>query len=92
MLPSVSSLGPIAKLLKAPYFPLIPTGYFPLPTKVTIRYGAPLRFDEDPRCSDQVIDQKIQIVRQAIESELKKGLEARADRVFTASAKLEGES
>mgnify|MGYP001293743725 CR=1 FL=1 len=76
----------LARLLKMPSFPvvpqwLLPGGQLPLPTKYRIYFGAPLFFDGDADDEDAVIDEKVQVVRQTIQSMLNRGLKER-DSVF----------
>lgn len=82
-LPSLSKLSPLAKKLGIPFIPIIPTGPFPLPTKVTIRFGKPILFEGNPDEPDSEIRKKVEIVKDAIRAELKVGLEARAEKIFT---------
>jgi 1-acyl-sn-glycerol-3-phosphate acyltransferase len=52
-------------------------GFMPLPTKYHIRVGAPLRFDGDPDDEDQVIGEKVWVVRHTIQLLLEKLLKER---------------
>jgi hypothetical protein len=60
----------------------VPT-LLPLPTKVTIRYGEPIRFEGNPDEPDSEIHPKVEKVRNAIRTELETGLRARGERLFT---------
>jgi 1-acyl-sn-glycerol-3-phosphate acyltransferase len=82
MLPSLSKLSPLAKLLGIPYIPVLPS-LVPLPTKVTLRFGDPILFEGNSDESDAEIHRKVEIVRTAIRSELEIGLKARGERIFT---------
>ena len=84
-LPSLTALLPLAKRLGIPYIPIIPTGLIPLPTKVSIRFGAPLKFDTDPNASDAEIEALVDRVKFAVRQELETGLEKRGERIFTGS-------
>ena len=53
-----------------PFFPILP-----YPTKYRIYFGEPLRFDGDPDDDDEVIDEKVRVVRNHIQSMLRVGLE-----------------
>ncbi|RYZ71604.1 MAG: acyltransferase family protein [Proteobacteria bacterium] len=86
-LPSISKLAPLAKKLGAPYLPVIPTGFLPLPTKVTLRFGKPLRFEASPDASDSEIERLVDQVKFAIQTELEEGLRIRGERIFTGVAK-----
>lgn len=82
MLPSLSKLSPLAKLVGAPYLPVIPT-LLPLPTKVTLRFGEPILFDANPDEPDADVYRKVELVKNAIRAELEVGLKARGERIFT---------
>lgn len=82
-LPSLSKLSPLAKRLGIPYIPLIFTGPFPLPTKVTIRYGKPIVFEGNADEPDSEIYKKVEFVKDAIRAELRAGLDARGEKIFT---------
>lgn len=87
--PGIYNLKSLAKLVGAPYlpvtpfFPLLgPLGMLPLPTKVTIRYGEPLRFDVDPDAPDGEILPLVERVRAALNDELQTGLAERGGKIF----------
>lgn len=82
MLPSLSKLAPLAKMLGIPYIPVLPT-VVPLPTKVTIRFGEPILFDSNPDEPDAEVYRKVEIVKNAIRTELETGLKIRGERIFT---------
>jgi 1-acyl-sn-glycerol-3-phosphate acyltransferase len=76
-----------AKLLGIPAFPvvpqiLVPGGQLPLPTKYRIYYGEPLSFGGDPRADDNVIRDKVWLVKQCIQDMLNRAL-AERQRLFT---------
>ena len=71
----------VARILGAPAFPVMPFPPFlpivPLPTKYHLHFGEPLRFDGDPDDDDAVIEQKVAVVKQSIQSALHHGLKER---------------
>jgi 1-acyl-sn-glycerol-3-phosphate acyltransferase len=75
------NLKPLAKILGAPAFPVMPLPPFfpilPYPTKYRIYFGEPLRFEGDPDEDDEVIAEKVVIVRNHIQSMLRVGLKER---------------
>lgn len=79
--PSVADIKPLAKLLGAPAFPIIPQLFVgmlaPLPTKYRLYFGEPLHFEGDPDDDDAVIEEKVWTVKTSIEGMLKKGLAER---------------
>jgi len=81
-LPSLSKLSPLAKVFGIPYIPVVPT-LLPMPTKVTLRFGEPIVFDSNPDEPDSEVHRKVELVRNAIRSELETGLRARGERIFT---------
>lgn len=82
---SVADLKPLAKLLGMPALPIVPQVFLgmlmPLPTKYRITFGEPLVFDGDPDDDDAVLEEKVWVVRQTIQSMVNRGLKERK-RVF----------
>jgi 1-acyl-sn-glycerol-3-phosphate acyltransferase len=79
---SVANLEALAKVLRMPAFPIIPQllvpgGQLPLPTKYRLWFGEPMRFSGDPDDDDAVIDEKVWLVKQTIQSMLNRGLKER---------------
>ena len=85
-LPSLSKLAPLAKRFGIPYIPVIPTGFIPLPTKVSIRFGKPMTFEANSNVTDSEIEGLVDQVKFALRKELEEGLEKRGERIFTGSA------
>ena len=80
---SIANVETLAKLLRMPAFPIIPQlllpgGQLPLPTKYRIWFGEPMRFTGDPDDDDAVMDEKVWLVKQTIQSMLNRGLKERA--------------
>lgn len=75
------NLRPLAQLLGAPAFPLMPFPPFfpilPLPSRHHIYFGEPLRFDGHPDDDDDQIEQQVKHVRLSIESMIRLGLKNR---------------
>ncbi len=72
----------LAKMLGTPVFPLIPQWLgpgtqLPLPTKYRLYFGEPLYFDGDPDDEDAAIEEKVGVVRAAIEAMIARGLRER---------------
>jgi 1-acyl-sn-glycerol-3-phosphate acyltransferase len=79
---SVANIEGLAKLLRMPAFPIIPQllfpgGQLPLPTKYRLWFGEPMRFTGDPDDDDSVMDEKVWLVRQTIQSMLNRGIKER---------------
>jgi 1-acyl-sn-glycerol-3-phosphate acyltransferase len=79
---SVANLQNLAKILRIPSFPvlpqlLLPGGQLPLPTKYRIWFGEPMRFSGDPDDDDAVMDEKVWLVKQTIQSMLNRGIKER---------------
>lgn len=85
--PSIANLKPLARALGAPYIPLPLSGLVPLPTKVTIRFGEPIRFGQKGDQSEAEIEQMVAKVRKSLHHEIKIGLVKRGEQIFTGSAK-----
>jgi 1-acyl-sn-glycerol-3-phosphate acyltransferase len=79
---SVANLGGVAKMLGVPAFPIIPQlllpgGQLPLPTKYRITFGEPMHFQGDPDDDDAVMEEKVWLVRQTIQSMVNRSVKAR---------------
>lgn len=84
---SVGNFDALAKVLRAPNVPILPQllfpfGALPLPTKYRLHFGEPMRFGGDPDDDDAVIEEKVLIVKAAIQSMLNHGLKARKSVFF----------
>jgi len=71
-MPALADIHPLAKLLGLPYFPLLPV-YWPLPAKVNIYFGKPMKFGPGPVteaeatvCVDEVKDEIRKLVDQGL--------------------------
>lgn len=91
--PGLFNLKPLARLLRAPYFPVTPffphfgpLGAIPLPTKITLRFGKPLHFDGDPDAPDAEIEKLVEKVKSALNSEIQRGLKKRGKSIFRGGA------
>ena len=83
--PSLYNFKPLARMLGAPAFPITPTfpwlfpvGLLPYPVKYRIHFGRPLVFEGDPIDDDEVIEEKIEVVRAALKRLISKGLKERS--------------
>jgi len=79
---NLGNVGWAAKALRMPALPVIPQvflpgGQLPLPTKYRIHFGEPLRFRGDPDEDDAVIEEKVFVVRQTIQSMINRALKER---------------
>jgi 1-acyl-sn-glycerol-3-phosphate acyltransferase len=82
--PAIANLMPLARLLRAPAFPVTltwpwfgPLGLVPLPVKYHIYFGEPMRFEGNPSDEDEVIAEKVEEVKARIAGMLAEGLAAR---------------
>ena len=82
--PGIARLESVAHWLGAPALPLTwtmpwlgPAGFIPLPSKFRIRFGEPLHFDGDPNDEDAVIEDHVDVVKDAIRRLVQEGLAAR---------------
>jgi 1-acyl-sn-glycerol-3-phosphate acyltransferase len=79
---SIANLEGLARLLRMPAFPVIPQlfvpgGQLPLPTKYRLWFGEPMHFSGDPDDDDAVVEEKVWLVRQTIQSMLNRALKER---------------
>jgi 1-acyl-sn-glycerol-3-phosphate acyltransferase len=75
------NVKPLARLLRAPSFPVVPYPPFiaavPLPVKYRVYFGEPMRFQGDPDDDEDVLAEQIKTVRNRIQSLLHVGLRER---------------
>lgn len=75
------NVKPLAKLLGAPAFPLMPFPPFfpaiPLPSKYRVYFGEPMRFEGDPDQDDDELRPAVTQVKNTIQSMIHLGLKAR---------------
>ena len=82
--PAIANIGPLARLMRAPAFPVTLTwpwlgalGLVPLPVKYRIYFGEPMRFEGNANDEDEVIAEKVEEVKARIATMLAEGLAAR---------------
>jgi 1-acyl-sn-glycerol-3-phosphate acyltransferase len=87
--PSIANLRGVGRLLGMPAFPVTPTwpllgfaGGIPLPTKYRIYFGEPILFDGNPNDEDEVVAEKVDLVKARIAAMIAKGLAARHNWFF----------
>ena len=79
--PTVMNAYKLGKLIGAPYVPITPYVVpFPLPVRLELRYGKPLRFEGTGNEDDEVIADYVEQVKSAIRGLLDDGLAYRAAR------------
>ncbi|HKY90432.1 MAG TPA: lysophospholipid acyltransferase family protein [Nevskiaceae bacterium] len=74
-MPSLGSVDPLARLLGIPYVPIVPTP-FPLPARVVLNFGEPIRFDQAAGTEAEVTE-RVEVVKDAIRALVEKGLSER---------------
>lgn len=79
--PAIANIEPLAALFGMPSFPIIPQFFVgllaPLPTKYRLYFGAPFHFKGDPDARDSLIERKVWLVRETIQTMVKRGLAER---------------
>jgi 1-acyl-sn-glycerol-3-phosphate acyltransferase len=82
--PGLANLTGVARMLSLPSlpitvtFPLLgPLGMLPLPVKYRMYFGEPLRFEGDASDDDSAIQEKVDVVKDAIEGMLARGVRER---------------
>jgi 1-acyl-sn-glycerol-3-phosphate acyltransferase len=76
--PNLMDLAPLAKLLSMPAIPLTPTLIpVPLPTRYHIWFGEPMRLQGAPDDDDAVLEQRVGLVKAAVQALLDRGLAER---------------
>jgi 1-acyl-sn-glycerol-3-phosphate acyltransferase len=83
-IPSMFNASGLARLLGAPYLPVPPhlflvgpLAYLPLPTRFQIHFGQPLHFEGPHDDEDDVIEEKVEVVRGHIRRLIDEGLAQR---------------
>lgn len=80
-IPTVTNLYSLGKLVGAPYIPLTPYLLpLPLPAKVAVCFGEPLRLDGTGNEDDTVIESWVETVRDSITGLIETGRDARRGR------------
>jgi 1-acyl-sn-glycerol-3-phosphate acyltransferase len=84
---NVGNLDWLAKALGVPVLPvvpqlLVPGAQMPLPTKYHVYFGEPMYFEGDPDDDDAVMEEKVWVVRQTIQSMINRGLKQRKSLFF----------
>lgn len=80
---SLSRMEPLARLIGTPYVPLTPTVLpLPLPTKVRLLFGEPLRFDGTGAERDDDVSEMVQRVVGSVEGLIARGLAERKSVFF----------
>ncbi len=80
--PSIANIESLARMFRMPAFPilpqlLLPGGVLPLPTRYRIHFGEPMRFEGDADDDDSVIEEKVWVVQETIQSMVNRGLRDR---------------
>lgn len=84
---NVGNLDWLAKAVGVPVLPIVPQffipgGLMPLPTKYHVYFGEPMVFEGDPDDDDTVMEEKVWLVRQTIQSMINRGLKERKSLFF----------
>lgn len=72
-MPSIYNIAPLAKLLGLPYLPVAPL--LPLPARVYLNFGAPLRFA--PVRTEDEVTERVEQVKDALRALIDQGLQQR---------------
>lgn len=75
-IPSLGNFKALASLLRVPYVPLCP--WFPLPTKVILNFGKPLKFTGNA-ANELEVANKVEEVKSSIDDLIQAGLKERKD-------------
>ncbi len=83
---SVADLKPLAAALNMPAFPIMPQLFLgmlaPLPVRYRLTFGEPLHFEGDPDDDDAVIEEKVWVVKNQIQSMIDQDLKDRESVFF----------
>lgn len=97
--PSFGQWKKMARALGLPYLPITPffplfgfLGLTPLPTKVTLRFGRPMKLEGKKESREADLAVQVERVKAAIEAELAIGLKHRGNQIFTKSGMSDEET
>lgn len=84
---SLANVRSLARLLRMPAFPIIPQLLvpglqLPLPVRYRIRFGEPMTFEGDADDDDAVVEEKVRVVKNAVQLMLDEGVRARTSVFF----------
>src|SRR5262249_48375796 len=81
---SLRNLKTVARLTGAPYFPLPallpvlgPLAFLPLPTQFHFYFGEPMHFEGPFDDEDEIIEEKVQVVKERVQELIDEGLRLR---------------
>ncbi len=87
--PGIANLKGLGRLLGMPAFPITltwpwlgPLGMIPLPARYTIHFGEPMHFEGAANDDDEVIAEKVEVVKDRIQTMLREGLAERKSIFF----------
>ncbi|HYB98823.1 MAG TPA: lysophospholipid acyltransferase family protein [Candidatus Limnocylindrales bacterium] len=87
--PGFANVAPLARLLGMPSFPVTltfpwlgPLGMWPLPVRYRIEFGEPMVFEGHHEDEDDVIEEKVNQVKAALQAQLDRGRAARESIFF----------
>jgi 1-acyl-sn-glycerol-3-phosphate acyltransferase len=82
--PAIANFSGVGRLFGSPAFPVTLTfpwlglaSFLPLPVKFRLHFGRPIEFEGDPDEEDAAVEEKVQVVKEAIRSLVADGLAAR---------------
>ena len=82
--PTFYNARSVGKLLGFPAFPITPTnplfpgiGLFPLPSRYRIYFGKPITFDGDGNEEDELVLEKVEVVKERMQEMVNAGLDSR---------------
>jgi len=87
--PGLANVPWLGRLVGSPAFPITATfpwlglaGFLPLPVKFHYRFGEPLRFEGDPTEEDARVEEKVEVVKDAIRNLVDESLSQRKSWFF----------
>lgn len=87
--PAIANLESVGRIFGMPAFPITltwpwlgPLGMIPLPARYYIHFGEPMRFSGDVSDDDEVIEAKVDEVKQTLQAMIRQGLAERSSIFF----------
>jgi hypothetical protein len=82
--PGLANVPGLGRLIGSPAFPITltfpwlgPAGFIPFPVKFRLNFGRPMCFEGDPAADDASIEEKVEVVKDAIRGLVGEGLAER---------------
>ncbi|MEZ4815708.1 MAG: lysophospholipid acyltransferase family protein [Bdellovibrionota bacterium] len=91
--PAIANFKPLAKLLRAPYFPITPSfpllgplGLVPVPSKISMKFLPAIYPELTKEASDKEVFAEVEKIKKSMQAAIKKGLKKRGSNILQGEA------